>query len=70
MPPALRATGQGLYSSISFGFGLTVATYLSGAYYEPLGAPTLFAASAVAAAVAAGLALTLGPTREARVETA
>lgn len=59
MPPALRATGQGLYSSLSFGLGLTVATYLSGALYAPLGAPTLFAMSAVAAAAAGVLALTL-----------
>jgi len=59
MPAALRATGQSLYSSLSFGLGLTVAMYLSGVYYEGVGAPTLFAASAGVAALAWGLSLTL-----------
>lgn len=70
MPPALRATGQGLYSSLSFGLGLTVATYLAGALYSSIGAPMLFAGSAAVAAVAGGLALTLAAPREARAETA
>jgi PPP family 3-phenylpropionic acid transporter len=66
VPPELRATGQGLYSSLSFGLGLTVATYLAGALYEGVGAPLLFAGSAGVAAVAAGLALTLTVPTEAR----
>jgi PPP family 3-phenylpropionic acid transporter len=70
MPPALRATGQGLYSSLSFGLGLTVATYLAGALYASVGAPMLFAGSAGVAAVAVALALTLTAPREALAGTA
>jgi len=70
VPPALRATGQGLYSSLSFGLGLTVATYLAGALYSSVGAPLLFAGSAGVAAVALGLALTLAAPREARTQAA
>jgi len=70
VPPELRATGQGLYSSLSFGLGLTVATYLAGALYSRIGAPLLFAGSAGVAAMAAALALTLSVPREARAETA
>jgi MFS transporter, PPP family, 3-phenylpropionic acid transporter len=70
VPPALRATGQGLYSSLSFGLGLTVATYLAGALYGSVGAPALFAGSAGVAAAAAALALTLAVPRAARPEPA
>lgn len=70
IPPGLRATGQSLYSSLSFGFGLTVAMYLSGVYYDSVGAPVLFAASALVAAAALALALTLSRAPAARVETA
>jgi len=59
IPPELRSTGQSLYSSLSFGFGLTVAMYLSGVFYDSVGAPMLFAASAGIALLATGLALTL-----------
>jgi len=59
MPAALRATGQSLYSSLSFGLGLTVAMYLSGVYYDAVGAPMLFAASALIALAATALAMTL-----------
>ncbi len=61
VPSRLRATGQSLYSSLSFGFGLTVSMYLCGLYYEQLGAPALFAASALVALAATGLALGLNP---------
>lgn len=70
MPASLRSTGQSLYSSLSFGLGLTVAMYLSGTFYDAVGAPVLFAASAAVAAAALGLALTLERAPAARVETA
>ncbi|MDH5526292.1 MAG: MFS transporter [Nitrospirota bacterium] len=57
VPEHLRATGQSLYSSLSFGAGLTVGMYLSGTWYESLGAPALFAANAAVAVIALGLAL-------------
>ena len=59
IPAPLRTTGQSLYSSLSFGLGLTVAMYLNGVFYATLGAPVLFAVSAGVAAAAALLALTL-----------
>lgn len=70
IPPELRATGQSLYSSLSFGLGLTVAMYLSGTFYEAVGAPVLFAASAAVAAAALGLALTLGRVPKGEPEAA
>jgi PPP family 3-phenylpropionic acid transporter len=70
IPPELRSTGQSLYSSLSFGFGLTVAMYLSGLFYDSVGAPMLFAASAAIALAATGLAMTLGRVPERHRETA
>lgn len=60
IPERFRATGQSLYSSLSFGLGLTVAMYLCGLYYEQAGAPALYIASAGIAALALGLAFLLG----------
>ncbi|MDH4228721.1 MAG: MFS transporter [Nitrospirota bacterium] len=62
VPENLRATGQSLYSAISFGLGLTMGMYLSGAGYARLGAPTLFAANAGVALLALALATTLSRT--------
>jgi PPP family 3-phenylpropionic acid transporter len=70
IPAPFRATGQSLYSSLSFGLGLTVAMYLSGYFYDAVGAPVLFAAAAVVAALAGILALTLEHAPAAQAEEA
>lgn len=59
IPEAHRATGQSLYSSISFGLGITVGMYISALLYEQVGAPVLFGACAMVAALANLLALRL-----------
>jgi PPP family 3-phenylpropionic acid transporter len=64
MPARLRATGQSLYSSLSFGLGLTVAIYLCGLFYARVGAHALFAASALVALCAGLLAIGLKPSPE------
>jgi PPP family 3-phenylpropionic acid transporter len=64
IPPRLRATGQSLYSSLSFGLGLTVSMYLCGLFYEQVGAPVLFAVMAAVALGGTILALGLKPLPE------
>ncbi len=64
IPERFRTTGQSLYSSLSFGLGLTVSMYLSGLYYDQLGAPALFTISALVAAAAAVLSVGLGKSRQ------
>ncbi len=61
MPEGARAMGQSLYSSLSFGLGLTVSMYLNGMYYETVGPALLFAVSACVAGLAAVLSLWLQP---------
>lgn len=62
IPTGLRTIGQSLYSSLSYGFGLTLGLYLCGTYYEQVGAPFLFGACALVALCAMGLSVLLKKT--------
>jgi PPP family 3-phenylpropionic acid transporter len=50
-PSDLRASGQAIYSGITFGLGSVVGSMLAGAAYEPFGARTLYGLCAVVAAI-------------------
>ncbi|MBI3076922.1 MAG: MFS transporter [Deltaproteobacteria bacterium] len=64
-PAALRTTGQGLFSAMTFGVGGTLGNLLSGWLFEPLGMPILYLVSAAIAVVGtAVLALSVSPARE------
>lgn len=63
-PPALRSTGQTLYSSLAYGVGSAGGSLLNGALYAAWGAAPLFGVSALAAA--GGLVLALRFLRASR----
>jgi predicted MFS family arabinose efflux permease len=46
-PEGLRATAQGVFASVTFGFGGLVGNTLGGLLYEPLGMTALYIASAL-----------------------
>jgi PPP family 3-phenylpropionic acid transporter len=50
-PAALRTTGQGLFSAVTFGVGHTVGNLLAGWLFEPLGMSRLYLASALLAVI-------------------
>lgn len=54
-PDGLRATAQGVFSSVAFGLGGFAGNSLSGVLYEPLGMRRLYAGAAVIAAAAAAV---------------
>ncbi len=58
VPDALRATGQGLFASITFGLGGLAGSVLGGLAYERVGMAWCYGGSALLAAAAAGLYLT------------
>ncbi len=58
-PPQLRAVGQSLYGSASYGLGLTAGMLLNGAFYELAGPRAMFGASAVICAAAAVISVRL-----------
>jgi PPP family 3-phenylpropionic acid transporter len=62
-PAGLRATAQGLFSSVTFGLSGLLGNALSGFLFEPLGMAWLYAAAASVAA--AGTALYWAGTRQA-----
>jgi PPP family 3-phenylpropionic acid transporter len=57
VPPELRASGQALFSAVTFGLGGLVGYASSGAAYDWLGGHRLFAVAAVLELVAAVLVL-------------
>ncbi|HEX9636759.1 MAG TPA: major facilitator superfamily domain-containing protein 6 [Acidobacteriota bacterium] len=57
--PQLRGSAQSLLNGVSYGLGQGVGIYLSGVFYDVLGAPALFLASGAVAALGALLALRL-----------
>jgi PPP family 3-phenylpropionic acid transporter len=46
-PEGLRATAQGVFASVTFGFGGLIGNALGGLLYEPLGMTALYVASAL-----------------------
>ena len=52
VPDGLRATGQGVFASVTFGLGGLVGNVLAGLLYEPLGMARLYAAAAATAVAA------------------
>ncbi len=50
VPDGLRATAQGVFSSVTFGVGGLVGNTLAGLLYEPLGMARMYAVAAVLAA--------------------
>lgn len=70
VPAHLRATGQGLFFSLSYGLGGFLGNSLSGVGYETFGAGIYYAAAALElAALTVVIALRRAPTRAA-IETA
>jgi PPP family 3-phenylpropionic acid transporter len=67
LPPRLQATGQSLYQLTGFGLAAIVANVVGGFLYGSLGSATVFAISALLAAVAGILALAAFPRAGARV---
>lgn len=63
-PPGRRATGQALYSGLTYGLGTLVGTLAAGRLAEAIGLPGLFLVSAATAA--AGLAVLTGSIRPRR----
>ncbi len=64
-PAALRTTGQGLFSAVTFGVGHTLGNLLSGWLFEPLGMSRLYLLNAILAVIGtAVLGLTMAPARE------
>jgi PPP family 3-phenylpropionic acid transporter len=57
VPPTLRASGQALFVSVTFGLGGLVGYFSAGAGYDALGGPRLFLWAGVIEVVAAGLIL-------------
>jgi PPP family 3-phenylpropionic acid transporter len=57
--PELRGSAQSLLNGVSYGLGQGVGIFLNGMFYDRLGAPALFLASAAVAAAGALLALKL-----------
>ena len=57
--PARRATGQAMYSGITYGLGIFAGTLASGFLAAPIGLPGLYRASA---AIALAAMLVLGGT--------
>jgi len=63
VPRPLRASGQSLYSSVSYGMGMGFGLVLNGLFFKILGPFPLFAISAFMALIAAGLILFLNPVQ-------
>lgn len=61
VPPELRASGQALFVSITFGLGGVIGFLSSGAAYDQIGGHRLFAAAAVVQAISAVITLRLRP---------
>jgi len=61
VPPHLRASGQGLFSAITFGLGGLVGYAAAGAGYDWLGGHRLFAVAALLELAAAALVLRISP---------
>jgi PPP family 3-phenylpropionic acid transporter len=61
VPPHLRASGQALFASVTFGLGGLVGYVSAGAGYDWLGGHRLFAVAAVLEGVAAALVLRASP---------
>jgi PPP family 3-phenylpropionic acid transporter len=59
VPRPLRASGQSLYSSVSYGMGMGFGLVFNGFFFKTIGPSPLFAFSAVMALVGAGLILFL-----------
>ena len=55
-PDILRARGQALYSSVSFGVGGAIGAYASGLLWEPLGGTWVFVLASVSALIAIPIA--------------
>jgi PPP family 3-phenylpropionic acid transporter len=70
VPPELRASGQALFAAVTFGIGGLVGYAASGAGYDWLGGPRLFAVAAALEVAAAVLVLQAAPPREAGAVTA
>jgi PPP family 3-phenylpropionic acid transporter len=68
-PPELRASGQALFASITFGIGGLIGYLSSGIGYDVLGGHKLFAAAAVVDLLAACIILRIRPAQP-RVELA
>jgi PPP family 3-phenylpropionic acid transporter len=61
VPPHLRASGQGLFSALTFGLGGLVGYTTAGAGYDWLGGHRLFAVAGVLELAAAALVLRISP---------
>ena len=55
VPDGLRATAQGLFSSVTFGLGGLLGNALAGMLYEPLGIRWLYAGATLLSAAATAL---------------
>lgn len=62
-PPQLRASGQALFASATFGIGGLIGYLASGIGYDALGGHRLFAAAGLVDLLAAGLILRTKPAR-------
>jgi PPP family 3-phenylpropionic acid transporter len=60
-PPQIKTTGQAVNNAVTYGLGLTVGFFISGTLYEALGAPVLFALSALIALLGGGLMVLFDP---------
>ncbi|MBI3185830.1 MAG: MFS transporter [Myxococcales bacterium] len=65
VPESMRATGQALFVSVTFGVGGLVGFLSSGVGYDALGGQRLFAVAAAVEMVAAAIALSLPPVERA-----